>query len=79
MRRSTGQYVVLKKLAMGQTLYESHMSLNSSYVDCQRMDQGKIEKLYLRRGMFARSEHQSCLSKDLSGSKTWFGSKVHPL
>jgi hypothetical protein len=30
MRRSTGQYVVLKKLAIGQTLYESQMSLKSS-------------------------------------------------
>ena len=31
MRFSTGKYVVLKKLAMGQTLYESKMRPNSSF------------------------------------------------
>ena len=36
MRRSTGQYVVLKKLAMGQTLYESQISLKSSWWGCQQ-------------------------------------------
>lgn len=36
MRRSTGQYVVLKKLAIGQTLYESQISLKSS---CQNVNE----------------------------------------
>jgi hypothetical protein len=32
MRRSTGTKVVLKKLAIGQTLYESKMRPKSSYL-----------------------------------------------
>jgi hypothetical protein len=57
MRFSTGKYVVEKKLAMGQTLYESKINPNSSCPASQpsQSDEGVVAQLTFRKSCTIRA------------------------